>query len=118
MKLSILVLLILLSGCASLRPEQRNTEIAYQALHIVDTLQTLDIKNHNDVVESNHILGYRPTDAKIISYMAAESVLHFAITTQLASHGAPLWLQRTWGMASIGLTARVVAVNFRLGLKP
>jgi hypothetical protein len=105
-----------LSGCASMTREQIAYESAYQALHVVDTIQTLKIRKHSLVYETNPILGKHPSDAEVISYMAAESVAHFFITSALSRSKAPRWLNSSWHYLSIGWNGRNVVVNYRNGL--
>jgi hypothetical protein len=113
-----LALLFLLSfgGCATLPPEQRAEEAAYQSLHLVDTLQTLQIHNGYSSYEQSPVLGRHPSQTAIVAYMAAEAGLHAIVTEQLSERGAPIWVQRVWAGASIGFTALTVRHNMQTGI--
>lgn len=116
MKVTACVLAALMTGCASLPREQMTYEVTYQALHVVDTIQTLRIRKTPGTFETNLILGKRPTDAEVIAYMAAEAVAHAYITKAMADRGAPMWLQRAWHYASVTWNGRLVIYNHRRGL--
>lgn len=46
-------------------------------LHSADMLQTLDIKNHRNVSESNYILGKNPSDKSVITYFTATAIGYY-----------------------------------------
>jgi hypothetical protein len=97
-------------GCSTIPGEQMSYEIGYQALHAVDTMQTLDFKKRG-WIENNPLLGRHPSDSEIIAYMAAESVSHMLITKTLAERHAPMWLQRMWHYLSISWNGALVIGN-------
>ena len=110
------LLLASFAGCASLPPEQRAEEAIYQALHGIDTLQTLQIHNGAACWENNPILGRYPSQGEIYAYMASEAVLHAIVTQTLADHDAPMWVQRVWEVSSVVIAAGRVRQNHRIGV--
>ena len=110
------VLIALLTGCASLPPEQRVEETVYQSLHLADTLQTLQIARHPESYWEavNPIMGHHPTQGRVLEVMASEAVLHALVTQALVDR--PLWAQRSWQALSIGWSAANVNRNARIGL--
>lgn len=121
MKLLIVMSLVLLSGCVQLdheRPvESRRLETAYQVLHAADALQTLDIKNHPGLRETNWFLGDHPTDGKVMVWYMGTAYGHVFITDALEREGAPVWMKRTWQVITIGDAMNAVYGNYQLGLK-
>jgi hypothetical protein len=111
---------LLLAGCQTLSRETIAYEATYQALHVIDTVQTLNIKNHRNGrligYESNPVLGKSPSDSDILTYMVAEAATHAMITFALDRAEAPLWLQRSWHIGSIGWNGRLVVMNYKMGL--
>jgi hypothetical protein len=106
----------LLTGCASLPREQMIYEASYQALHVIDTAQTLRIRHKVQFHESNPILGRYPSDAEVLGVMAAEAIAHAYVTKLLADRNAPMWAQRTWHHLSIAWNGRLVLRNNLRGL--
>jgi hypothetical protein len=120
MKTLIVLCAMLLTGCATLSRETIAYEATYQALHVIDTVQTLNIKSHRNGrligYESNPILGKSPSDGEIFTYMAAEAATHAMITFALDRAEAPMWLQRSWHIGSMAWNGRQVYLNYRMGL--
>ena len=106
-----------LSGCAALPLEQRTEESAYQALHLADMMQTLDIKNHAGHHESNPILGQHPNDGQVVAYFAAEAGLHYVVTKALYDGDAPMWAQRLWQGAWLYWETDNVYTNHQHGIR-
>ncbi len=115
-KVALASLTLCLVGCSTLPMEQVAYEATYQALHVIDTAQTLNIRNVRGGYEKNPLLGRHPSDADIIAYMAGESVAHYLITKFMADRGAPAWLQRAWHIGSVTWSARTVHINYKIGL--
>lgn len=109
-----IALAAILCGCASMPKEQRTYEIAYQALHAIDTAQTLKINNVAGR-ETNPILGRHPKDYEVIAYMAAEAAIHARISKAMADHDAPMWMQRSWHYVSLIWNGHLVIRNERRG---
>jgi hypothetical protein len=113
---AILLASLALSGCATMTPAERASEMAYQSLHAIDTLQTLDIRRAGKV-ETNPILGPAPSDRAVIGYMAAEAALHLIVSDQLARHDAPAWVRAAWHVTSVSMASNTISNNARIGLK-
>jgi len=107
----------LLAGCASMPPQDRAAELAYQSLHVVDTLQTLSIRHTPGTWETNPMLGRSPSDGAVLAYMAGEAALHLIVSDQLARHDAPAWMRAAWHVTSVGMATNTVRSNAQLGLR-
>lgn len=119
--LTLVFMLVLLSGCASTpdhwTKENQRLEMAYQAVHIADLSQTLQIKDHPELRESNWFLGDHPSDGKIAVWYVGTAYGHAFVTSVLTQEGAPRWMCRTWAVLSIGDALNAVRGNYQLGLK-
>lgn len=89
-------------------------QATYSVLHVLDWMQTLDIKNHRerDVYETNPVLGKHPSNAKINAYMGSTLILNAVVTHILPSKYRP-W----WQVAGISVEASCVVNNYNLGLR-
>jgi hypothetical protein len=52
--------------------------LAAQASLFVDMAQTLEIARHDELVESNHLLGRQPSDGEVLAYFGGAAALHAA----------------------------------------
>jgi hypothetical protein len=93
-------------------PKQRAAEISFGVLLAADCLQTLDIRHHPGMYETNPVMGRHPSDLETVGYFAAAGLLQFWLTDSLPPWGRNL----TLGVSN-GLEAGVVAHNFSIGLK-
>lgn len=109
-----------LSACATWSPETRVEEGTFDALQILDGLQTANIAHTPGMheAESAWEMGREPSARSAAAFMAAGAVAHFAVTAWMCAHHAPAWAVRTWELTSIGWSAHDVGVNFALGIKP
>lgn len=82
---------------------------------IVDAAQTLDIKNHPDVFETNIILGPHPSDRRILAYFPVCAIVFVAICLGFQHFDAPLlsWL---WTAGWLVVEVSCIHHNYRLGL--
>jgi hypothetical protein len=100
--------------------ETKVEEALYQALHLVDTSQTIYIAKHPDRFyesESAWAIGKHPSESRVIGYMALDAAGHAAVTATLVSLNAPRWLTRTWELLTIVDSGRCVGNNLRIGIK-
>ena len=115
-----------LTGCAALDApgpshgsrETQAEELTWQALHVVDTAQTLQIAAHPECYHEDQsavLLGRGPNAGQVALWSAASAALHAGLTA-LIEERDERWLQRTWQFLSIVPTALTVSHNFRLGL--
>lgn len=117
MKLTVLAACLLLSGCGTFQPAPWRTsdtirQIGVNALIAVDYGQTLDIKNHPELEESNPILGEHPSDRAITGHFLTISILHPLISYMLP-HGMREW----WQYGSMVYWSAVIYHNHQLGVK-
>jgi hypothetical protein len=117
------LILLTLSQCvysADFSTETVVEESVYQALHVIDASQTVYIARHPDQYyekESGWVIGRHPSEAGVIRFMAADALVHVAVTTALVKLDAPRWLTRTWELVTIADTANCVRGNFKIGIK-
>jgi hypothetical protein len=116
---SLLVIPLLLQGCASLNRETVIEESTYWVADTIDAAQTIDgaAKHPKLFAESDefHINGYHPGAAQIIEYQASNALVHLGVTYLLA-RGEPgparKWLLRAWEAGTIGIEAKAIANNY------
>ena len=117
MKVAVLIACgTLLSGCDTL-PLAKG-EAAWQLLHAVDTAQTIHIARAPECFYENApltraIIGKHPSEAEVAAIMVGYSMLHQYVSRRLEGN----WL-RAFQVVSIANTARNVANNHRIGLRP
>lgn len=98
-------------------------EFVFDAALTADMLTTADIKNTRykntglPYVETNPILGQRPSASKIAAYGAGMALLHAAITYEMVSQGVPRAIINVWEIIGIGVEAGYVAHNYKVGCK-
>lgn len=119
--LMLVATLLLLQGCAAMPlawvKENQRLELAYQAVHVIDLAQTLQISKHPELRESNWFLGEHPRSSKIAVWYAGTAYGHAFVTSALERENAPRWMCRTWQALTIGDAINAVYGNYRLGLK-
>lgn len=103
------------AGCSTLRDP---AELSWQALHLVDTLQTE--KAVSDPCfqegESAWAIGHRPSDATIAAWSIATAAGHAGITHWLRETDHPK-LARVWQYVTLARVGYNVGHNFQLGVR-
>ena len=97
----------------SLTPSQRNKELGWQVLNLIDYGQTLDIADQCSAgyyYETNPILGRCPSKEKVTKYFIAAAVLHYAFTMNMGKY------RDSWQNVTLVITAGYVAHNHSIGL--
>ena len=111
------ILALCLTACAGMP----RAELAYQAVHAVDTLQTLQIARHPKCYAENDqawLIGAHPSEGDVLAWGIGLAALHAAVMKALADREAPRWIQAGWQMVTLGMPAYDVAHNARIGLGP
>ena len=91
-------------------------EDVWQALHAVDTVQTLYAARHPDHFrEVNPLLGAHPSTSTVLVWSVGTAALHYAILRQLQRHGVN---PRGFERVTIGLTGTGVVFNMAMGVRP
>jgi hypothetical protein len=109
---------LLLSGCAEVPRE----EYAWQALHLVDTAQTVQIARsshncfHENQNQSGWLIGENPTVAGALTWGLGYALGHAYITKLMVEHDWPQWIQQTWQITTVGAAAYDVKNNFDQGI--
>lgn len=111
-----LLLALSLSGCA-LTPEQ-----TWQAIHLIDTGQTLHIARAPECYYENApltraIIGKHPNEAEVAAIMITYSLLHDYISDRLRERENLAWL-RAFQVVTILNSGRNVIHNHQIGLRP
>ncbi|MFU8813711.1 MAG: hypothetical protein ACNA7W_00080 [Pseudomonadales bacterium] len=96
-------------------------ELAWQALHAVDVLQTLEAARDpcykEDAWLTQRLIGKQPSDAAVLAWGAGSAVFHAWVTHTLDQRGAPSWVQMVWDLGTLGQTAYAVGSNHRTGIR-
>jgi hypothetical protein len=88
-------------------------EIAYQAVHVADWLQTLQIaRNPDRWSETNPILGEHPSVSDVNQYFLATAVGHALISHYIPSAK----MTRVWQGTTIAIQRGYVIHNHSLGI--
>lgn len=118
MKLNTFLLSILIVASAQtvfasdLTPIEQKRELLVYSTLLLDAAQTLDIKNHPDLYETNPLLGRHPSDTKIVAYFIGAGFAHNAITKKLPTEYRAAW-QYGWAALEIGTIIRNRKLNLR-----
>lgn len=91
--------------------EDTARQAAVLTLFAVDAGQTLDIKHHANLRETNPILGSHPTDSRVKTYFVLAAVVHTAASYYLTPE-----YRRYLQNGTIVLELAVIGNNKRLGL--
>ncbi len=121
MRAAALCVTLAISGCASLTPEQRDLEIAYQAVHLIDGMQTEEVAaSHHQYADgvreigmAGAVLGHHPTELDALGWYAVDAGLHYGITYALRDSPR---CERVWQSVSLGVAVVQVGRNFNAGL--
>lgn len=89
--------------------EIRTYEMAYQALNVVDAVQTVVALRSNKAREMNPILGANPSTITVIGYKAAWGGAHYLLTRWIMRERPEL--ARVFQFASIAVQGSTVAWN-------
>lgn len=108
------MLLSLLGGCAGqpLSAKEWKLEAAFLTAGLIDYGQTLDIKNHPGMYETNPLLGRHPSDTRIRNYFIAAGLTHVGVT-----HLLPRKYREHWQLGTLILQVGAVDNNHRIGLR-
>jgi hypothetical protein len=97
---------------SDLSPIEQKRELLVYTTFALDAAQTLDIKNHPDIYETNPLLGRHPSDLKIGAYFIGAGFAHTAITKALPTEYRAAW-QYGWAALEIGTIIRNRRLNLR-----
>ncbi len=116
------VIFITPAAAAVWNPPEIAEESLFQAIHLVDLGQTLDIHRHSNLEEMGlthggcaWAIGHYPSESRIYAYMGTEAALHFVVADLLVHYGRP-WMVHAFEATTISINAVVVDDNARLGL--
>lgn len=112
-----LALMLMLQGCASIGAP----EVAYQSIHAIDSLQTIQIARspscfYETGTVTQDVIGRHPSVGGVIAWEVAVSAAHYYVTHLLERNEAPRWVVYGWQSLSIGHAARQVRTNDDQGI--
>lgn len=114
---SITLLLIALCGCETIR---RPEELAWQAVHVADVLQTMTIPGDPCLVENDPLtrtlIGRKPSKAGVIAWGVGSAGVHLLVSNALRESGYD-GAYRAWQFVSIGAAAYTVGNNHAIGIR-
>lgn len=101
-------------------------EVAWQALNVVDAMQTVYIADHPDqyqeVGQAGAFVGNHLSHGQAIAIMAVFAVVHYGVSLGIENlvQQNPDYrvLQRTWQYTTLGYKVYTVENNHRIGIKP
>lgn len=102
----------LLASASPWTTKDKVLEGAFVVATALDWRQTLDIKNHSNLYEQNHVLGRHPSNTTINTYFVTSIVFHAVVADQLHGKWRTAW-QAVW----IGLEVGTVQRNYALGIR-
>ena len=129
--------LLTTSTCAQADSETWIEEGVFQALHVADLGQTLDIRRartavnpdgfgyrtlsfayheENGLLSAGWAIGPHPSDRSIYAYFAAEALVHAAVSWELDRLDAR-WPERAWQAVTISIQSAVIGHNASIGLQ-
>lgn len=112
-----IVLALTLTGCS----EMPRGEIAWQSVHALDVLQTVQIaKNphcfHEDDPFSKRLIGEHPSQGQVVAWGVAFAAVHMSVGAALEHWEAPGWVQVGWQYLTLGAASRAVINNYQQGI--
>lgn len=116
------VILVTPASAAGWTTPEIAEESLFQAVHLLDLEQTLDIHRHNNIQEMGigqggcaWAIGHYPSEARIYTYMSAEATVHLLVADLLVRYGSS-WMVHAFERTTISINAAVIDSNARLGL--
>ena len=88
-------------------------EIAFQALNLLDAVQTISCLDRHVCREGNPLFGSHPSPGRVVGMKVGFGVLHF-VAARLLNDRNPR-MARIFQIATIGIQGGVVAANLRFG---
>ena len=92
--------------------EDTTLEAVYVFVTLIDMQTTLDIKNHEELDETNPFLGKNPSDEQVYTYFAGDILIQYLIAAWL-----PHEYRGVWEGYGIGVGVTEINNNLQLGLK-
>lgn len=118
--LAILAAALLLTACTDLPPIS-HAEGTYQALHLIDVVQTEHAAASDpcfyeaDPVTSR-LIGQKPSHAAVAAWGLGDAIVHYAVSSWLSSLG---WTrtEAAWQLLTISDAGYSVGHNFAVGVR-
>lgn len=91
-------------------------EYVFFGVMATDMLQSLDIHRTAGLVETNKILGAKPSEAKIFGYFVAMAAAHWGITRIMLDRDVPTVIVHAWIDLPMAWELTAVKNNFSVGV--
>lgn len=116
-KITLLIIFFCIAGCSgkNFQPFSKTDwalQTAYTTAAIYDWRQTLEIKNHPELIETNPFLGRNPTDQEINTMIPVGILAHWLFAWYLPPEGRKIF-QTTF----IGIEGAAVRNNYKNGIR-
>jgi hypothetical protein len=104
-----------LAGCAALREPG---ELGWQAMHVIDTMQTLQISKdpRYKEVESAWLIGEYPDQKTVFAWSVGLAVAHAGVTELLINNDLPM-LAKAWQYVTLSSLCHTVSNNAAIGIQ-
>jgi len=109
----------ILSSCASFKRQadwskgQKIAEVSWQALNVIDSVQTIKIaKNPDEFYERNFLYGRHPSVGRVVALKAGSAILHPIITHYLPEDWRKYWLGVTIGLGAGCVVNNIIVMGF------
>ena len=112
---------IALSGCESLQSFNEGSEATFQAVHLVDTLQTIHgsasdpCYGEGDPV-TRRLIGERPSSSEVAAWGVGYAMVHYGVTRLLTENGFDK-TAAVWEVATIADTVTAIGHNYSIGIR-
>jgi len=105
----------LLSGCAVMREP---SEVAWQTVHLIDTLQTFHLAKDSRYkeVESAWLIGEYPNEETLLAWSVGSSLIHAGVTHLLMENEFPK-LSKLWQYITLSSLCNTVGQNAAIGIR-
>jgi len=111
--LGIVLVPMLLAGCAGHHGQRHHDDMAYYVLHVIDAVQTSQAGNDPCIEETGVVyraaLGAQPDTSQVIAFSVAAAWLHHTVTVGLVDRGAPDWM--IWAWRGVSYTTKAGALR-------
>lgn len=106
-----LIAAALLSATPAAAKDVPDSEYVFQALNIIDGLQTIDCLKRDVCHEANPLLGRNPSTGKLVAVKVGTGVIHYLIARRLYERNPRA--AHLFETISIGIQGGIVAANLR-----
>lgn len=96
---------------ADTRKDAEHWELAFQALNVVDAVQTIDCLNRDACHEINPLIGRDPSTEKVVAVKVGAGAIHYLLFRLIADRDPKA--AKLFSQVSVVVQGGVVAANLR-----